>query len=185
MEEVWKPMRGHESLYEVSNLGRIRSIPKTGFRKRAVLAQHTERHGYKRIRLTDGNVKFSALVHRIVAEAFVPNPDEKPIVNHIDGDKGNNRADNLEWVTYKENHEHAVRTGLIPKNQIMNAVEASRKVPRKNSVMVRRSDGVTYRSISEAARAVGVDRAVLSRAVAHVRGKRTAGGYEWEYVRRK
>ena len=184
MKEVWRPVVGCEGLYEVSNLGRVRSVPKVGFSKQLILKQQDERHGYKRMRLTKENRKFCKLVHRMVAEAFIPNPSGKPCVNHINGNKTDNRVENLEWVTYSENYLHAVNHGLIDKGSIRKAVEASSRTRRSNCVRVMRSDGEIFESIAEAARSVGVDRAVLSRAVAHRRGKKTAGGYSWEYVER-
>lgn len=74
-------------------------------------------HGYKYVALRCRGRTLNRYVHRLVAEAFIPNPDNKPEVNHIDGNKDNNRWDNLEWVTPKENHKHGRETGLIKINE--------------------------------------------------------------------
>ncbi|MBR9655771.1 NUMOD4 motif-containing HNH endonuclease [Bacillus cereus] len=125
MEQVvWKDVVGYEGLYQVSNLGEVRSydrkVPtrnpdKFAIRKGRILSQMTSRNGYKKLSLTrDVSDKKQPMVHRLVAEAFLPNPENKPFVNHIDGNKSNNRLDNLEWVTEQENADHASRTGLLP-----------------------------------------------------------------------
>ncbi len=103
MQEEWKQIKGYEGLYEVSNLGRIRNA--AGH----IMKPQDETGGYFAIGLTK-NKKFSRhRIHRLVAEAFVPNPDSLPIVNHKDEDRKNNRADNLEWCTsqYNNSYGHA------------------------------------------------------------------------------
>lgn len=118
MTEQWKPVKGFEGKYIVSNFGNVMSIPRTYINKLGreytidgfTLVKHDGTNGYERVWLGD-SVKKS--VHRLVAEVFVPNPYGYTEVNHKDGNKKNNRASNLEWVTHKENIEHALETGLI------------------------------------------------------------------------
>lgn len=119
--ELYRPIKGYEGLYEVSNHGNVRSLSrmtkgrwgsmKTSPGRQLKLNKH--QLGYLRVDLSkDGKSKHN-LAHRLVAEAFIPNPDNKKAVNHIDGDKENNRVENLEWCTYKENTQHALANGLL------------------------------------------------------------------------
>ena len=108
MEEIWKPVKGFEDRFEVSNMGRVRNI-----HKKNILKSYIPNNGYHTLRIYVGDGKarnFS--IHRFVAEAFIPNPEHKPQVNHIDGDKQNNNVENLEWVTARENAIHAFNAGL-------------------------------------------------------------------------
>ena len=118
MNEIWRPIEGFEQ-YDVSNLGRIRSkdrfvnIRSYGKRliKGQILSPHKGRGGYLYIALCFGSKHKSFKVHRLVAQAFIPNPGNKPQVNHIDNDRQNNRVDNLEWVTAEENNAWKVACG--------------------------------------------------------------------------
>lgn len=112
MQEIWKPVSGYEGLYEVSNTGEVRRIPGFRCRKYRVLSKKITKDGYYETALCkDGKFKFIR-THRIVASTFCENYFNKPEVNHIDGNKLNNSADNLEWVTSSENQLHAYKTGL-------------------------------------------------------------------------
>lgn len=102
--EEWKAVKGFEGKYEVSNIGRVRSL--LG-RQPRIMGQPISL-GYCMINLD----RKPTGVHRLVAEAFIPNPDNKPFVNHLNGDKKDNFAINLEWVTPQENITHAIETGL-------------------------------------------------------------------------
>lgn len=113
--EIWKDVIGFEGRYQVSNLGRVRSIMTNhGKYQEKIKATYVRSSSckYEYVQLFIKDKHYSRAVHRLIAEAFVPNPRNKPVVNHIDGDKLNNEASNLEWVTISENHIHAYNTGL-------------------------------------------------------------------------
>lgn len=122
MQEIWKSLKGiveYGDYYEVSNLGRVRSIDRrvnsrNGKRlvKGKILKQQVDKYGYMRVHCYMNNKSKQYQVHRLVALSFISNPDNKPQVNHKDGNKQNNRVDNLEWSTNKENVEHAFSIGL-------------------------------------------------------------------------
>ena len=116
MEQVtWRPIAGYEGRYEVSNDGKVRSMDiyvncrggKTRLSKGRIKPTYANNRGYLMVSLCKDNTTTRYLVHRLVAQAFVPNTHIKPQVNHIDGDNTNNRADNLEWVTDNENKAHS------------------------------------------------------------------------------
>lgn len=120
MEEIWKQIEGYNGTYYVSNTGCIKSSGKIGLnvlsgphkRKDVILKPATTNWGYQRIVLQLNGVRKHERVHRLVAKYFIPNPNNKQEVNHIDGNKLNNRVDNLEWATPKENEAHAYKNGL-------------------------------------------------------------------------
>jgi hypothetical protein len=114
--EIWKPLKDYEGLYEVSNMGRVRSLIKRGNAKQKIRKTGFDiRTGYITVQLTKNNKPLTKRVHRFVAETFVPNPMNKPVVNHIDGNKKNNKGSNLEWMTYSENTLHSFKNGLQKK----------------------------------------------------------------------
>lgn len=102
---------GYEGLYTIDELGRIYSAKKQGSRG-GEISSSISTDGYCRVRLCKCGIHHTYLLHRLVAQHFIENPENKPCVNHIDGDKTNNSVTNLEWCTYSENMQHAVRKGL-------------------------------------------------------------------------
>lgn len=116
IEEVWKDIQGYEGLYQVSNLGVVRSLDTMGENGRkykgVTKVGHDNGRGYLTVNFKVKGKQKNFYVHRLVAQQFIPNPDNKPEVNHIDGNKYNNLVDNLEWSTRLENVRHAFRTGL-------------------------------------------------------------------------
>lgn len=117
MEEIWKDIKGYEGLYQVSNLGNVKSLEKRVngkkchrvFKEKQLKPIETNK-GYLRVKLCHKGKISKARVHRLVAETFIEKPNLE--VNHINGDKKDNRLENLEWVTGKENKEHARKLGL-------------------------------------------------------------------------
>ena len=119
-KEVWKDIEGFKGYYQISNKGRVKRLPYEydmyygGVAKKpgGVLKERLGTNGYPMACLCMEGKDYYRIVHRLVAQAFIPNPENKPEVNHKDGVKTNNNVENLEWVTRQENIDHAIRTGL-------------------------------------------------------------------------
>ena len=111
-EEIWCPIKGYEGLYQVSDKGSVKSI---GYGKERILKPGRIKTGYLRVNLCKNGEKKNWLVHRIVAQAFIPNPDNLPEVNHKDEDKENNSVQNLEWCDGKYNINYGTRTDRCSK----------------------------------------------------------------------
>lgn len=116
----WLPIQGYEQFYKVSSDGVIVALKREWITGRSVL-RHKEEHelrrflkrsGYEHTQLTKNGVMRQVAIHRIVAETFIPNPENKKCVNHKDGNKLNNNVSNLEWASYRDNNNHALTTGL-------------------------------------------------------------------------
>lgn len=121
MEDFWKDIEGFEGLYQISNLGRVKSLSRMKKSKHGTmymikekfLIHRKDKYGYFKLILSNNGKQFNKFSHRLVAESFIPNINNKPCVNHIDGNKQNNSVENLEWCTNKENTQHALKTGLL------------------------------------------------------------------------
>ena len=157
MQEDWKDILGYEGLYQVSNLGRVKRLPKTTLRvdgsllplKESILKKKASNNGYEHTCLTkEGSSSFFS-VHRLVAEAFIPNPEKKYSVNHIDTNKHNNIVSNLEWSTREEQTQHAISMGKIG---IKGECNVKSKLTQEQADSIRsvyKSGGATQLEISE------------------------------------
>lgn len=116
IQEIWKPIAGYEGYYEISNEGRVKSLERVDcrgqHRKEMVLKMSLNSDKYGIYTLSKDRHSVTRKSHRLVAQAFIENPNNFPDVNHIDGNKLNNNIENLEWVTVKQNIDHAVKLGL-------------------------------------------------------------------------
>lgn len=125
MEEIWKPIEGYEELYEVSNLGRVRSLEfrngTSRLRRTKVLTPTDNGHGYMIVGLNAGKKakRKNYYVHRLVAKAFVPNPGNLPVIDHVDHDRANNKASNLRWLTQGDNVRHSRKLMCKPRQKPM------------------------------------------------------------------
>lgn len=142
MKIIWKDVVGFEGYYEVSNTGLVKrkkgqTIYKDGrvaIFSETVLEQGFNHKGYSRVFLSKNSKKSTRTVHRLVAEAFIPNPEKKSTVNHKDLNKQNNNVDNLEWMTNKENMQHAFQSGVFKerdKTSILNIKHMARKIKQR------------------------------------------------------
>ena len=169
-EEIFKDIEGYEGLYEVSNRGNMKSLNYRRTGKERILKPQKNRCGYLQVQLwKDGKAK-NYLVHRLVAEAFIPNTDNLPQVNHIDENKQNNCMDNLEWCSRSYNLTYNDR---------------AKKAGKKQSKPVLAIDKVTgliveFASVSEASRVLRIDQGNITKCC---QGKyKSMGGFYWYYA---
>lgn len=179
--EIWKEISGYEGYFEVSNLGNFRSKDRvikyksngTRLYPGKFLKTETIVEGYQRIVLMKEAIKKRYMCHRLVAQEFVPNPDNKPYVNHINGNKADNRAENLEWVTQSENelHSHSVLGNTMRGKTYSKKVEA---------IFPKEGDRIVFNSMSDAIKFLrvgcieGLKKSIVANRVYH--------NFKWRFV---
>jgi len=141
MKEIWKDIKEYKGIYQISNLGKVRSLDRYNYSntnnqyieyqskrllKGTILKPYDNGNGYKQVSLLKNQKRKVYYIHRLVAEYFLSNPNNLPEINHIDGNKQNNCVDNLEWCTRVENLNHAIKTGLKKTS------DKQKEVARKN-----------------------------------------------------
>lgn len=182
MKEIWKDIKGYKGIYQVSNLGNVKSLPRktnNQYYKGSYLKQYIYK-GYLKLQLTKHSKSKWFLVHRLVAQAFIPNPENKPQVNHIDGNKLNNSINNLEWVTNSENQIHSYRIlKNIPsmKNHFGSNHVAAKAIYQfdKNNIFIKK-----WSSIIEATKTLNICACNITDCAKG--NRKTAGGFIWKYT---
>ena len=184
MSEIWKPIKGYEGIYEVSSYGRVRSSERTAERldrygniskyevKGRIISQWKRKDGYMSVTLRSMKTQSTLLVHRLVIETFVPNPDNLQLVNHKDENKSNNNVENLEWCTPSYNNTY-------------NNIHMKKNMPFKKRVRQMTFDGeviAEYESAADAARQTGLSNGGISSSCNGKKGFERYHGYNWEYI---
>jgi len=185
--EVWRDVVGYEGLYKVSDHGRILCVDTVvkfangyGIKREQEMGLVTRDDGYLAACLTKNGKRKTFYVHRLVAAAFIPNPDGLPEVDHIDADRANNMLSNLRWVTSKENCQHTIELGHARPFKGFKYKELHERAMRARRRPVIRDDGRRYISIAEAARDIGCTASCISSQIAG--RQKTAYGHTFAYA---
>lgn len=184
MQEIWKDIPGYEGKYQISNFGNVMSLhfKRSPTNKKLLKQTPDGKYGYLKVMLRDNGNDKMCTVHRLVAEAFIPNPNNKPNVNHLDTNPKNNRVDNLEWCTQKENIQYGYDFGNIQPTKPMQGKTGNKNPLSKPVLKIDTSTHSVieeFSAINEAARKTGLP---SSRICDCCKGRiKTSGGFIWRY----
>ena len=172
--EIWKDIKGYEGLYQVSNLGNVKSLSRYHHKKEQILKPNLKNDGYYETTLLKNGKPKWIRTHRLVAMAFIPNLENKPQINHKDGNKLNNCVENIEWVTNQENIDHAIKMGLEKLNGHENPNTKPIDQYDLNGNFIKH-----WKCIKYAADKLKIHQSKISMACNnHIK---TAGGYIWKF----
>ena len=178
--EQWLPIEGYEDLYQVSNLGRVKSLNYRKSNQEKILKQDTNKKGYQQVQLYKDRKPKTFRVHRLVANAFIPNPNNLPQVNHKDEVKANNHVSNLEWCTVEYNINYGTRNEKVSK---LMYGKLGKDCPNSKQVIQLTLSGEVVRkwdSTMDIQRELGYNQCNISKCC---KGKRkTSNGYKWVYA---
>lgn len=141
-KEIWKDVPGYEGLYQVSSIGNVRSLNYRGLGKVATLKPAPDKKGYLHVNLSKDGKNTTCQIHRLVAVAFIPNPDELPVVNHKDWNVANNQVGNLEWCTARYNSQYRKNTGYHLPNE---RVEIFNRYVKEHNIKKKIANAEDYR----------------------------------------
>lgn len=190
MKEIWKDIKGYEGLYQISSSGNVKSLDRYIINKNGDKQFFPEKYltqgfnnGYLKVTLSKNNKQKTFRVHILVAKAFIPNPENKSEINHIDGNKSNNRIDNLEWNTRSENELHAYKNGLAkPSDKQKQAVAKYAKENYSKKVIQYSLNGIfikEWNSMHDVWRELGIRPSYICRCCKGLRNQ--TYGYIWKY----
>lgn len=186
--EIWKPVVGYEGLYEVSNIGRVKSLERYvndrgGFKllKERILKEVQSRSGHLKVKLSKNSMSKLYFTHRLVAQAFIPNPDNLPVINHKDEDPINNRVENLEWCTVAYNN----RYGTVRQRQAEKAHLRKHPTQYKKVYQYTKSGELIkeWESICSIQNDLGYNRGNISACCLRKPHYHTAYGYVWRFAK--
>ena len=191
MIEIWKDVKGYEGLYQVSNHGKVKSVKRKGkngryYGGKTKILTPSKSGGYLTVGLSKGSFSKTYLVHRLVADVFIPNPLNKKEINHIDGDKHNNNIDNLEWNTRLENMRHAKTHNLLKpkkgKEHYLFQRYGSTHHNAKKIVQLDLCDNIIkiWECGADIERELGIPKSNICKCCKGERKK--ASGYKWRYI---
>lgn len=153
MKEIWKDITGYEGLYQISSEGRVKSLNYNRTGKEKILKAILDKYGYCFVILCKNNKIKKYSIHRLVAQAFIPNPDNLPQVNHINENKTDNRVENLEWCTAEYNHNYGTRNDRIAKalsKPVLQFSKTDEFIKKWNSIMdIKRELNISHQNISK------------------------------------
>lgn len=182
--EIWKDVKGYEGIYQVSNIGRVKSLNYNRTGVENILKPGNNRRGYLTVVLHKGNIPRSKKIHRLICESFIPNPENKETVNHINGIKTDNRLVNLEWASIGENSKHAFSIGLKNVKGSNNPMFGRTGDRNPNSKKVNRysisNEYIdSFSGMSEAERLIGISSKRISECCNNKR--KSAGGFIFKF----